>query len=309
MDLYGKHVLVTGGAGFIGSHLTERLLRRSCSVRVIDNCLTDKQEWLPTEVDFVSGDIGDCSSLETALTEDIDIVFHLASQKDVNNSNPRYQFRKNTEVTYDVLSRMAEVGVEHICFTSSSTVYGEAPTPTSESYGPLMPISSYGVSKLANEGLVSKHVDSNQFSAWIFRFANIVGPRLRGAVIPDFIQKLRADPTTLEILGNGRQKKSYMYIDDCIDAMIYVIETVSEFPAIYNLGTRSTTSVTQIAEIVAEELGIKPTFEYTGGDRGWQGDVPKMQLDIERLTKIGWEPTLESNEAVRRATKKLKQEI
>ncbi len=309
MKIQGKHILVTGGAGFIGSHLVERLLERSCSVRVVDSCSNEKKARIPEEVDFVSGDVGNPNTLQKALTKDIDIVFHFASRKEVNDSDPKTQFRENTNMTYNVLSRMAEVGIQNFCFTSSSTVYGEAPTPTPESYGPLKPISSYGASKLANEALVSTYVDAEGFSAWIFRFANIVGPRLRGAVIPDFIQKICADPTTLKILGDGRQKKSYMHVTDCIDAMIHVIQNVSESPAIYNLGTQSSTSVTRIAEIVTDELGVEPKFEYSGGDRGWQGDVPKMQLDIERLIQTGWSPTLESDDAVRRATRELISEI
>ncbi|CDK39307.1 NAD-dependent epimerase/dehydratase [Halorubrum sp. AJ67] len=167
----------------------------------------------------------------------------------------------------------------------------------------------YGSAKLADEALISTFAHSYGVQSWVFRFANIVGPRQRGNVIPDFIEKLDADPTELEILGDGRQEKSYMHVSECVDAIQHVVETADDDLNTYNLGTRTTTSVTRIADIVSEELGVDPEYSYTGGDRGWTGDVPKMRLSIEKLAALGWEPSIESDTAVRRAARQLIDEI
>lgn len=212
-------------------------------------------------------------------------------------------------MTYNVLERMDEVDVSKLVFTSSSTVYGEAPRPTPEDFAPLEPISIYGSSKLADEALLSTYARSYGFTVWNVRFANIVGPHQRGTVVPDFIEKLRADPTELEILGDGRQEKSYMHVAECVDAIRYVVEHATDDLNTYNLGTRTTTSVTDIADIVSEEMGVDPDYSYTGGDRGWTGDVPRMRLSIEKLAGLGWEPSLSSHESVERATRQLVAEI
>ena len=162
-----------------------------------------------------------------------------------------------------------------------------------------------GSSKLADEALISTHAHSYDLTAWVFRFASIVGPHQRGNVIPDFIEKLLADPTQLEILGDGRQEKSYMHVRECVDAIRYVVEHANDDLNTYNLGTRTTTSVTAIADIVSDELGVEPEYTYTGGDRGWTGDVPKMRLSIEKLSGLGWEPSQSSHEAVRRGIRNL----
>ncbi|GAB3673187.1 NAD-dependent epimerase/dehydratase family protein [Halopiger thermotolerans] len=304
-----RHVLVTGGAGFIGSHLTDRLLSDGATVTVVDNCSNGREAWVPDDATFVRRDLTDPDSLEGVLTADVDRVYHLAASKAVNSDRPRAQFDANTRMTYNVLEAMDDAGVPELVYTSTSTVYGEAPRPTPEEYGPLEPISVYGASKLADEGLCSTYAHSHDLIVRTFRFANIVGSRLRGAVIPDFIEKLQSDPQALTILGNGRQEKSYLHIDDCLDAMSTVLANEERPFAIYNLGTRTTTSVTRIADIVSEEMGINPTYEYTGGDRGWTGDIPKMRLSIEKLQSLGWEPTHESDAAVRRATRDLLEEL
>ena len=303
------HALVTGGAGFIGSHFTERLIDRGDTVTVIDDLSTGKRGWLPPTAWFVNGTLLDETALDSAVTSDIDVVFHLASRKQVDDDNPRSQFRENTEMTARLVDAMRNTGVETLVFTSSSTIYGEAPRPTPEDYAPLEPISAYGASKLAAEGILSTAAHSHGITVYNVRFANIVGPRLRGAVIPDFIEKLRADPESLTILGNGRQEKSYMHISDCIDAMLHVFDTADGPMTSVNLGTRTTTSVTRIADIVADELGLDPEYEYTGGERGWTGDVPKMRLSIEKLSALGWEPSIESDDTVRTATQELLEEV
>lgn len=303
--MQNRRILVTGGAGFIGSHLTERLLADGASVTVVDDCSNGRKEWIADDATLVERDLTESESLEGVLTEDFDLVFHLAASKAVNTDSPREQFEANTQMTYNVLETMHEVGVSELAYTSTSTVYGEAPRPTPEDYAPLEPISVYGTSKLADEGLCSTYAHSHDLTVRVFRFANIVGSRLRGAVIPDFIEKLQENPETLTILGNGRQEKSYMHIDDCVDAMLTVLERAEGPLATFNLGTRTTTSVTRIADIVSDELNLEPAYEYTGGDRGWTGDVPKMRLSIEKLNALGWEPEHESDAAVRKATREL----
>ncbi len=305
MDLTDSKAVVTGGAGFVGSHLAERLLADGNDVVVVDDLSNGRREWVPEDAVFVEGDVSETVVLENAIDESVDIVFHLAARKDVNDPNPHAQFEANTGMTRSILDRMATVGVDNIVFTSSSTVYGEAPRPTPEDV-PHAPISMYGAAKSAEEALISSSVHAADMSAWIFRFANIVGPRLQsGAVIVDFIDKLLADPQTLEIKGNGRQEKSYMSIEACVDGMIHVVEHASGPRSIFNLGTKTTTSVVRIADIVSDVLEFEPDYEFTGGDRGWTGDVPKMRLSIEKLRALGWEPEESSDEAVRRATKAL----
>jgi len=309
MELADATVLVTGGAGLIGSHLAAELVANGASVRVVDDLSKGDRARVPDGTEFIQADLTDPRAVAEALTEEIDIVFHLAAYTDTNYDDDRKLFEENTEMTYNVLERMEDVGVSNIAFTSSSTVYGEAPRPTPEDYAPMEPISIYGSSKLADEALLSTYAHSYDFTVWVFRFANIVGPHQRGNVIPDFIEKLSDDPSELTILGNGRQEKSYLHVTECVDAIQHVIETASGDLNTYNLGTRTTTSVTDIADIVSDEMDLDPTYSYTGGDRGWTGAVPKMRLSIEKLSALGWEPSLSSHEAVRRATQELASEM
>jgi UDP-glucose 4-epimerase len=309
MELTDKRICVTGGAGFVGSHLAERLLEDN-EVVVADHFGNGRREWVPEGASLLEGDLCDAEVVSAAIDETTDIVFHLAADKAVDSDSPNEQFRLNTELTATVAERMHAVGCDRIAFTSSSTVYGEAPRPTPEDYAPLEPISMYGAAKLAEESLLSVYAHSHGFQVWNVRFANIVGPRLQlGAVIPDFIHKLRADPSELEILGDGRQEKSYMHISECVDAICHAVEHADAAVNTYNLGTRTTTSVDRIAAIVADEMGLDPDYEYTGGDRGWTGDVPKMRLSIEKLSALGWEPELSSDRAVRRSTRELIDEL
>ena len=304
MELTDKRLVVTGGAGFVGSHLCERLVEDN-EVVAVDNFANGTREWLPDDVEVVEGDLREDAVAAEAITADVDAVFHFAADKNAA-ADDTDQYRLNNELTTTVVERMDEVGVSNIAFTSSSTVYGEAPRPTPEDFAPLEPISIYGASKLGEESLLSVYAKSHDFTVWVYRFANIVGPRLQlGAVIPDFIEKIRDDPETLEILGDGRQEKSYMHVDDCVDAMCHIVEHADDDFNVYNLGTRTTTSVTTIANIISDEMDLDPDYEYTGGDRGWVGDVPRMRLSIEKLAALGWEPEGSSDDAVRRATRAL----
>jgi UDP-glucose 4-epimerase len=308
MNLSEKRIVVTGGAGLVGSHLARRL-RDDNDVVVADDLSKGTRERVPDDVEFRKADMTDPGDVAGVITADVDVVFHLAAYTDTNFAEPRKLFEENTEMTYNVLERMDEVGVSNLAFTSSSTVYGEAPRPTPEDYAPLEPISVYGASKLADEGLLSTYAHSKDFTVWCFRFANIVGPHQRGNVVPDFIEKLLDDPETLTILGDGRQEKSYLHVTECVDAICHVVEHAADAMNTYNLGTRTTTSVTRIADVVADVMDLDPAYEYTGGDRGWEGDVPRMRLSVEKLSGLGWEADDSSDDAVRRATEELYEEL
>jgi len=316
MELSKKRLLVTGGGGFVGSHLVDELLSKNNEVVVADNFSEGQHKWVDDRATVVETDLTDSEAVHSVVDSKFDAVFHLASHSDPNDDDPRRQFRANTTMTHELLHAARESGIKKFAYTSSSTVYGEAPRPTPEDYAPLEPISVYGASKLADEGLLSTYAHSHGFTVWNFRFANVVGPRLRGAVIPDFIEKLRDDPETLTILGDGRQEKSYIHVEDCIDAILFAVgnkdrTSINKSGAMqtYNLGTETTVSVNEIAEIVSDVLGYDPIYTYTGGDRGWIGDVPKMRLSIDRLTELGWQPKYESDKAVRKAATELANEI
>jgi UDP-glucose 4-epimerase len=311
MYLEDKNVVVTGAAGLVGSHLTADLIEEN-DVRAVDDLSKGDKKAVPNRAEFVRGDMLDPTAVKDVITETTDIVFHFAAHTDVRVDDPeeeRRVFEENTEMTYNVVERMREVGCDHLAFTSSSTVYGEAPRPTPEEYGPLEPISIYGASKLSDEGVVSTFANSYGIQSWVFRFANIVGPRQRGNVIPDFIQKLQDDPETLTILGDGKQEKSYLHVADCAEAIQYVVENGAEEYNLYNLGSRTTTAVVDIADIVADVMNLDPAYEFTGGDRGWTGDVPKMRLDTDRLANLGYDVPKSSDAAVRRATQQLYEEL
>ncbi|SEU12181.1 NAD-dependent epimerase/dehydratase family protein [Natrinema hispanicum] len=308
MQLENQRLLVTGGAGLVGSELAAQLCKKN-DVLVVDDLSNGIKDSIPKDVEFVEADLTDRESLSEVVTSDLDAVFHCAAaDKYVNSDDPRTQFDTNVGMTQSLLARMDKVGVDKIAFTSSSTVYGEAPRPTPEDYAPLEPISIYGAAKSAEESVLSVYAHSHDFTVWNFRFANVVGPRFGAGVIPDFIEKLAGNPEVLTILGNGRQEKSYMHVEECGEAIKHVIKCAPDETGpmhTYNLGTQTTTSVDRIADIVSDEMGLDPEYKYTGGDRGWEGDVPKMRLSIEKLGVLGWKPKLSSDKSVRRAAKQL----
>lgn len=305
----GERVLVTGGAGLIGSYLARSLVADGADVVVADDLSRGRRDRVPDGATLVETDLTSADGVARAVTDDLDRVYHLAADPAVNADDRRAQVEANTQMTYDLLERMAAVGVDSLAFTSSSTVYGEAPLPTPEDYAPLEPISEYGAAKLADEALISTYAHSYGITARTFRFANVVGPGQRGNVIADFVGKLREDPTTLEILGNGRQEKSYLHVEDCVAAMRHVVREAAGPLITVNLGSRTTTSVRRVAEIVSDVLCVDPVYEFTGGDRGWTGDVPRMRLSVEKLSGMGFEPPGSSDAAVRRAAEALAEEI
>jgi len=302
-------VLVTGGAGFIGSHLVDRLMADGCRVRVLDNLASGSRvnlsqwEGNPT-FEFIRGDLLDRDTARRAV-EGCDQVFHMAANPEVraNKAAPEDHFRQNIEATYSLLEAVRASGIDLLVFTSSSTVYGEADViPTLEDYGPLKPISLYGASKLACEAMISAYASMYGFRAVIYRLANIVGPRSNHGVIWDFVGKLRGEPTVLEVLGDGSQSKSYLYVSDCVEGLLKGAES-DEQVSIFNLGSEDRVTVLEIAETVKRVAGYPDaSIRLTGGvdgGRGWKGDVKLMQLDMRRLKALGWAPRHNSAEAVR----------
>jgi UDP-glucose 4-epimerase len=300
---------ITGGAGFIGSHLVDKLIEKDYKITVYDNLSSGKKQFLNNHLQnknfkFVKADLLNLNKLKKEI-KDHDVVFHIAANPFVRlgEMQTRLDLEQGTICTYNVLESMRLNDIKKVIFSSSSVVYAEVPNiEIPENYGPTLPISLYGAGTLASEGLISAFSGTFDFQAWIFRFANVVGVRGTHGVIIDFIDKLRKNPKELEILGDGKQQKPYLYVSDVVDGMIYGFEKSNDKINLFNLGCDSNTIVTKIAEIVIEEMGLKNVkFKYTGGKRGWPGDVPRFQLDATKIKKLGWKERYTSDEAVRKA--------
>lgn len=303
--------LVTGGAGCIGSDLAEALLQRGDEVLVLDNLSSGKLEHIAPLRDnpqfrFVEADLEDAAAVDRAMSG-IDIVYHMAANPDVKFSEgdaTDKDLRQNLVCTYHVLEAMRRHGVGNIAFASTSAVYGISPVqPIPESAFFPAPISLYGATKLGCESLISAFQNLFGWRAWIFRFANIVGPKVRKkgrTVIGDFIVRLRENPRKLRILGDGKQAKSYLLSEECIAAMLFAVENAREPLNIFNLGCDDSLSVVRIADMVAEEMGLAGVeYEFTGGEGGWPGDVPRFRLDAAKINRLGWRARRNSEEAVR----------
>jgi len=303
---------VTGGAGFIGSHLVDYLLDKKYDVTVFDDLSSGKKEFIAHHFDkpnfsFIKADLINKRRVNKEI-KDHDVVFHIAANPDVRRGADDPDIaRKDILATYNLLDAMRLHDIKKIVFSSSSVIYGETPSiPLPETYGPLLPISVYGAAKLAAEGLISSFAHTFSMQAWMFRFANVVGIRGTHGVIVDFINKLRKDPTTLEILGDGKQRKPYLYVTECVEGIMHGFYNSDEELNVFNLGVESTTDVTRIGELVVKELGLKDvSFTYTGGKRGWKGDVPHFQFDITKIKNLGWNPSLSSDETVTKAIQDL----
>ena len=316
-------ILVTGGAGFVGSHLVDALLARRDEVTVVDNLSSGKLRNLNQAVQnhnlsFVKADVKNPSEWGKLLNE-VDLVFHFAANPEVRagETNPKVHFDENLVATFQLLEAMRTgEGSKKIVFASTSTVYGEPSIlPTPEDYGPLLPISTYGASKLGCEAIISSYAHTFGFRGLVLRLGNIVGSRGQHGVIIDLIKKLRANNKFLEVLGDGTQNKSYVHISDCVEATLFATQsflTSKDRIEVYNLSSRDQVSVGRIAEIVIEEMGLHDVaVRFTGGTdggRGWLGDVKIMHLSIERLEKIGWSPKSNSEHAVELAAQELLRE-
>ena len=311
MKIKGEKALVTGGAGFIGSHLVDRLVEMGCDVVVLDNLSNSSLEYLQDYIDrglveFVKGDVRDFETVEGCV-EGSSLVFHFAAQYDVRRSvsDPLYDFDVNVHGIINILEAMRKKDVLNIVFASSGgTLYGLAEAfPTPETYPP-QPISPYGASKAASEMYISAYCACYGLCGVSLRYANIIGPRSLHGVIFDFYQKLKNEPRNLQILGDGKQKKSYMDVSDCIDASLYATERVESGFNIFNIGSEEWVTVNYIAKIVISELKLRDVeLSYTGGEQGWTGDVPLMLLDISKLKSLGWKPKMRIDEAIRRYVK------
>lgn len=308
-------VLVTGGTGFIGSNLVDCLMKCGYEVVVLDNLSSGNIKninHLTKNKNFslIRGDLLKNEDIEKSLM-DVSKVYHLAANPEVRigESSPKIHFDQNILASFNLLEAMRKNDINDIVFTSSSTVYGDAKIiPTSEEY-PTMPISTYGASKLAVEGLISSYFHTYGIKSMVFRFANVIGKRSNHGVIVDFIKKLRNNPNELEILGDGSQTKSYLYIDDCIDGMIFAEGKSKGGFDVFNLGSEDKLNVREIADLVVKGLGLENVeYKFTGGyqGRGWKGDVKFMQLSIEKIKKLGWIPKYNSEEAVRKTIEDVK---
>jgi UDP-glucose 4-epimerase len=304
-------MLVTGAAGFIGSHLVDRLLADGHRVVGVDNMSRGTRENLGPALahkDFLLIE-GDCAQPETltaavATHGPVDIVWHLAANSDIaaGVADPRIDMRDTFMTTYGAVEIAKAAGAKKIAFASTSAVYGAHPDPLRETHGPMLPISNYGAMKLAGEALISAAVESDLATAWIFRFPNVVGGRATHGVINDLFLKLKRDPTELEVLGDGKQQKPYLHVSDLIEAMLFILETGEGPRQLFNIGPED--DGFDVAGIAAGVIAASKTgarIRYTGGDRGWVGDVPRFTYSVDKLAKLGWRPSMSSAAAVSRA--------
>lgn len=310
------NILVAGGAGFIGSHLCDALLSKNNTVIVADKLIMGSKniEHLSqnTNFKFYEMELADQDNVDKLFGDNkIDIVYHMAANSDIQKSanDTSIDFNDTLLTTRVLLESMRKNNVKNIFFASTSAVYGEMPDIVlNEETGGLKPVSYYGGAKLASEALISSYVSMCDMNAVIFRFPNVIGPRLTHGVVYDFVKKLRNNPKELEILGNGTQCKPYIYVTDLVNAIVKLTEQFEPGVDVFNISVMSEgTSVTHIAEIVVDVLGLSDVeFKYTGGDRGWKGDVPRFKYDISKVLATGWKPEYTSDEAVRKAAQSLR---
>jgi UDP-glucose 4-epimerase len=307
--------LVTGGAGFIGSHLCDRLIAQAAEVWCVDNLHLGRRRNIAhlensNQFHFAELDVLDRERLDALFGEaKFDAVFHMAANSDIaaGTADPALDFRLNELTTTTVLDAMRRHGVARLFFAGTSAIFGEAQAVLHEDFGPLAPISFYGASKLAAEAYISTYAHLYGMRAVVLRFPNVVGERATHGVIYDFLRKLAKDPRELEVLGDGRQTKPYLYVGDLIDAIFTAWDKSSGPLSVYHAAGIGETSVREIAEIVLAATGHGGAkLRYTGGDRGWPGDVPKFSYDISRLQALGWRPQRHSTDAVRFAVERIK---
>lgn len=301
---------ITGGAGFIGSCIVDRVIEKN-EVTIYDNLSSGKEEHVSQHFGkknfkFVKADLLDFENVVKEMREH-DTVWHIAANPDIRKGteSTRYDLEQNTLATYNVLEAARRNDINSVVFSSTSTIYGPAKViPTPEDYGPCLPISLYGASKLACEGLVSAYSSLYGMRAWIFRFANIIGKRSTHGILPDLIDKLNKDRSKLEVLGDGNQRKSYLLVEETVDGMFFGFEKAKERLNYFNLGSSDQITVKRIVDILIEETNLKDTkIMYTGGEAGWKGDVPRFLLSPEKMMRLGWKAKHNSEDAIRIATK------
>ena len=308
------HYFITGCAGFIGSNLTDRLLNSGHQVTGVDNFSTGIPDFLneakqSSAFHFIQADLLDREALAKAMQK-TDFVFHLAANADVRfgTDHPHKDLEQNAMATFNVLEAMRANGVKRIAFASTGSIYGEAnmiPTPEAAPF-PIQ-TSLYGASKLAAEGLIQAYCEGFGFQGYIFRFVSILGERYTHGHIFDFYKQLLNNPEQLIVLGNGKQRKSYLYIQDCLDAMLHGVEKSPDKINIFNLGTDEYCEVNHSIDWICQSLGMQPTRQYTGGDRGWIGDNPFIFLDCARIRNLGWKPKLSIRQGVERTIQYLQE--
>lgn len=306
------HILITGGAGFIGSHLCESLLEQGHRLTAVDNLVLGRVENIGHLLSkegfrFVEEDLLNREAMTELFRQGrFDMVYHLAANSDIRKGgeDPRVDYDLTFNTTFQVLQLMKEHGVKRLFFASTSAIYGETGDVLGEDYGPLRPVSNYGAGKLASEAFISAFSSAYRIQTWIARFPNVVGERFTHGVIYDFIHKLRNNPDELEVLGNGEQCKPYVYVKDLVRGILHIIDHADGAYNVYMLGTDSRTKVKEIAAMVIEEMGLDASIRYTGGNRGWQGDVPEFRYDLRKVNTLGWKAAYTSNEAIRLAIQK-----
>ena len=297
--------MVTGGAGFIASNLVDRLLAEGQEVVAYDNLSTGQPRFLDSasthdRFELIEGDLLDESALQSAM-QGCDFVYHLAANADVRfgTEHPRRDLEQNTIATYNVLEAMRANGIRQMAFSSTGAIYGDAEViPTPEDAPFPVQTSLYGASKLACEGMIAAYCEGFNFCASIFRFVSILGERYSHGHVYDFYRSLKQDPSSLKVLGDGHQKKSYMYIQDCINAMLTVTKHHRAGVSIWNLGTDKICEINDSIGWICDHLGVSPELEYTGGKRGWIGDSPYILLDCSRVRSLGWQPQLTIQQSV-----------
>ncbi|MFO1248250.1 MAG: NAD-dependent epimerase/dehydratase family protein [Alphaproteobacteria bacterium] len=307
------HYLVTGGAGFIGSSLVDRLLSLGHTVTAFDNFSTGLQPFVENarknpNYKLVEGDLLDEAAIQAA-AKGVDFIFHLAANADVRfgTQHPRKDLEQNTIATFNVLEAARLGGAKGLAFSSTGSVYGEATViPTPEDAPFPIQTSLYAASKLAGEGMLAAYTEGFGLRTFIFRFVSILGPRYTHGHVYDFYRKLSADPSQLTVLGDGKQKKSYLHIDDCISAMLTVVEKSKDKVSVYNLGTDEYCEIVNSIGWICEEMGVKPKLSYTGGERGWIGDNPFIYLDTKKVRSLGWKPQFSIEQGVRNTLNWLK---
>jgi len=306
-------ILITGGAGFIGSHLADLLLSKNYQAVAIDNLSLGRIENIKhlrgnKRFKFIKEDLLNFSKLERIFKNiSFDAVFHLAANSDIQNSakDPKIDLDNTFMTTWNVLECCRLFDVNKFVFASSSAIYGNVDKKLTEDLGPLFPISYYGASKLSSEAFISAYSYMNNIQTWILRFPNVVGERATHGVIYDFIKKLKNNPNKLEILGNGEQRKPYIYVKDLIEAVFFVCQKTKGRLNYFNIGGEGRTAVKEIAKIICEEMKLgNVEFRYTGGESGWKGDVPYFEYDLSKIHKLGWRARYSSTEAVRIAVKR-----